>query len=258
MDILKKLAIQTKLRYESVNNTQNLNRIAYLATTKENPPSFYSALNTDKLSIIAEVKKASPSKGIIAQDFPFIEIAKEYEASKVDAISVLTEPTKFLGSNEYLKQIAKEVTTPILKKDFFICEYQIYEAKVLGASAILLIVALLDDIQLKRFYSIATSLGLDVLVETHTEDEIKRALNLGFNIIGVNNRNLKTFDVDIKISIKLSNLIPNDKIFISESGISNIEDVKLLRNYKIDGILIGEMLMRSHSKGDLINELKRC
>ena len=205
------------------------------------------------ISFICEVKKASPSKGLIAPDFPYIEIAKEYEAAGASAISVLTEPFYFQGSNEYLTTIHESISTPILRKDFTVDPYMIYEAKVIGASAILLICAILTGEQLKSYYELATSLGLSVLVEAHDEKEVRRAIAIGADIIGVNNRDLKTFTVDIMNSVRLRTLIPdsiNGKpiVYVSESGIRTPEDIDRLKGNGTDAVLIGETFMRSPDK----------
>ncbi|SHI55887.1 indole-3-glycerol phosphate synthase [Butyrivibrio fibrisolvens DSM 3071] len=210
------------------------------------------------IHFICEVKKASPSKGIIAEDFPYIDIAKEYEKIGADAISVLTEPDYFKGNIEYIKDILDAgVTTPLLRKDFTIDEYMIYQAKVYGASAILLICAILDDERLKAYHELATSLGLSAIVETHDEDEVKRALAIGAEIVGVNNRNLKDFTVDLGNSIRLRKLVPQDKIFVAESGIKTEEDMIKLRDAGVNAVLIGETFMRSDDKGGMIQRLKR-
>ena len=182
-------------------------------------PSFYDSLAGDKLSFICEVKKASPSKGLIAPDFPYLTIAREYELAGAAAISVLTEPEYFLGKDDYLKEIAKTVHIPVLRKDFTIDEYQIYEAKLFGASAVLLICSLLDKKTLSKFLDLANELKLDVLVEAHDEEEVHTALECGAKIIGVNNRNLKNFTVDVRNSLRLRALVPKDVVFVSESGI---------------------------------------
>ncbi|SEQ52453.1 indole-3-glycerol phosphate synthase [Lachnospiraceae bacterium NE2001] len=218
---------------------------------------FEKALKKEGLSIISEVKKASPSKGVIAEDFPYLEIAKTYEESGADAISCLTEPDRFKGSDEYLKAITKEVKIPVLRKDFTIDPYMIYQAKLMGASAVLLIAAILSDEELKTFFEIADGLGLSCLFEAHDAEEVKRCLAAGARIVGVNNRNLKDFTVDIKNSIRLRGLVPGDVTFVSESGIEKPEDVKVLREKGTDAVLIGEMLMRSSDKKMLIQELKK-
>lgn len=217
---------------------------------------FEEALSGKELSIISEVKKASPSKGIIAEDFPFLDIAKEYHASGVDAISCLTEPDRFKGSDEYLKAITKEVTIPVLRKDFTIDPYMIYQAKLFGASAVLLIAAILSDKELKQYFELADTLGLSCLFEAHDAEEVKRCLAAGARILGVNNRNLKDFSVDINNSVRLREMVPDDIIFVSESGMSKPEDIKILKENGTDAVLIGEMLMRSADKKSLIREIK--
>ena len=217
---------------------------------------FEKALASNGLSIISEVKKASPSKGVIAEEFPYLDIAKEYEASGADAISCLTEPDRFKGNDVYLQSIVMELTIPVLRKDFTIDPYMIYQAKLMGASAILLIAAILSDEELKSFYEIADRLGLACLFEAHDEVEVDRCLNAGARILGVNNRNLKDFKVDINNSIRLRNMVPKDVIFVSESGIEKPEDVKALKENGTDAVLIGEMLMRSSDKTGLIKALK--
>lgn len=217
---------------------------------------FEEALSGKELSIISEVKKASPSKGIIAEDFPFLDIAKEYQASGADAISCLTEPDRFKGSDEYLKAITKEVTIPVLRKDFTIDPYMIYQAKLFGASAVLLIAAILSDKELKQYFELADTLGLSCLFEAHDAEEVKRCLAAGARILGVNNRNLKDFSVDINNSVRLREMVPDDIIFVSESGMSKPEDIKILKENGTDAVLIGEMLMRSADKKSLIREIK--
>ena len=218
--------------------------------------SFYQALAKKGLSIIGEVKKASPSKGIIAEDFPYLQIAKDYEAAGIDAISCLTEPKYSLGKDQYLKEIAQAVSVPVLRKDFLIDPYQIYQAKLLGAKAILLIVSLLGERELKEFLSLAGKLGLDALVECHDEEEIRCALSVGAEIIGVNNRNLKTFSVNLENSLSLRNLVPKGQLFVAESGMSKAEELRLLEEAGVDGVLIGESLMRAESKKEKLQELR--
>ena len=219
--------------------------------------SFEKALaaNPD-IAFICECKKASPSKGLIAPDFPYLEIAKSYEAAGADCISVLTEPKWFLGADQYLKEIASEVKIPCLRKDFTVDPYMIYEAKVLGASAVLLIMSILDEKTAGEYLKIADSLGLSALVETHNDEEVKKALHIGARIIGVNNRNLKDFTVDTENSRKLRKLIPDDILFVSESGVSTPEDVKKLREIGADAVLVGETLMRAEDKTERLAELK--
>lgn len=217
---------------------------------------FKKALSGNDISFICEVKKASPSKGIIAADFPYLQIAKDYEKAGASAISVLTEPKYFMGNDNYLKEIASKVNIPVLRKDFTVDSYQIYEAKILGASAILLICAILSDEQLKDYINIAHSLGLSALVEAHDETEVKRAIYAGAGIIGVNNRNLKDFTVDINNSIRLRQLVPKNIIFVSESGIKTPQDIKNLKNNKTNAVLIGETFMRNPDKTKTLNYLK--
>ena len=202
------------------------------------------------------MKKASPSKGEIAKDFPYLEIAKEYEKGGAAAISVLTEPEYFKGNNGHLTEISSSVSIPVLRKDFTVDEYQIYEAKLIGADAVLLICALLDKDTLKEYISICKELGLSTLVEVHSEEEIKMALEAGARIIGVNNRNLQTFQVDFNHCINLKKLIPPDIIFIAESGIQKAEDISALKAAGADGALIGETLMRSKDKKEMMAYLQ--
>lgn len=217
---------------------------------------FESQMKKPGLSFICEVKKASPSKGLIAGDFPYLDIAMEYEKAGADCISVLTEPYKFLGSDEYLREINKEVSIPTIRKDFTVDEYMIYEAKILGASCVLLIAAILDTDTIKRYLEICDSLGLSAIVEAHDEEEIKSALEAGARMVGVNNRNLKDFTVDINNSIRLRKLVPSDIIFIAESGMKTADDIKCLRDAGVDGVLIGETLMRAADKKAMIDELR--
>lgn len=217
---------------------------------------FEEALKKPGLSFICECKKASPSKGIIAEDFPYLQIAREYEAAGADCISVLTEPKWFLGSDRYLEEIAQAVPIPCLRKDFTVDEYMIYEAKLLGASAVLLICAILDDVQLKEYLAICDGLGLSALVEAHDDAEVDRALKAGAGILGVNNRNLKDFTVDAANSRRLRARIPQDVLFVSESGVKTAEDVAQLAAIGADAVLIGETLMRAPDKTAKLQELK--
>lgn len=217
---------------------------------------FENALKKSDISFICECKKASPSKGLIAPNFPYLQIAQEYEAAGADCISVLTEPKWFLGSDEYLREIAGRVTLPCLRKDFTVDEYMIYEAKTLGASAVLLICSILDEIQTKEYIGICNELGLSALVEAHDETEVSIAVRTGARIIGVNNRNLKDFSVDTENSRKLRELIPRDVLFVSESGVKEAADVAKLREIGADAVLIGETLMRSPDKKAKLSELR--
>ncbi|MCD7781571.1 MAG: indole-3-glycerol phosphate synthase TrpC [Methanosphaera sp.] len=218
---------------------------------------FEKALNKlNDVAFICEVKKASPSKGEIAKDFPYIEIAKEYQEVGADCISVLTEPEYFKGDIKYLKEINEVVNIPTIRKDFTIDEYMIYEAHTVGAKAVLLICSLLDTSTIKKYISICDSLGLTALVEAHDSEEVKSALNGGARVIGVNNRNLKTFEVDINNSIALRKQVPNDIIFVAESGIKTAVDISKLRDNRVNAVLIGETLMRSKNKKECLNQLK--
>lgn len=217
---------------------------------------FEQALMGSGISFICECKKASPSKGLIAPDFPYLQIAKEYEAAGADCISVLTEPKWFLGNNEYLEEIAGEVRIPCLRKDFTVDAYMIYEAKMLGASAVLLICSILKKEQIREYIGICDELGLSALVEAHDENEVKMALNAGARIIGVNNRNLKDFSVDTENSQRLRELIPREVLFVSESGVSSVWDVRKLREIGADAVLVGETLMRAKDKRRKLAELR--
>ena len=217
--------------------------------------SFARALAAPGMSVICEVKKASPSKGVIAHDFPWLSIAREYEAAGAAAISCLTEPYWFLGSDRYLEEIARQTALPVLRKDFTIDEYMIYEAKLSGASAVLLICSLLDDGRLKAYGQLTRELGMDALTEAHTEAEVCRALDAGAGIIGVNNRNLKDFTVDIQNSRRLRALAGPEVIFVSESGIRTPEEVTALYENGTDAVLIGETLIRAPDKGAMLRWL---
>lgn len=252
--MLTEITEKTKERLEGKSLEKIKEQVEELEITRDFP--FEAALKDKPIAIISEVKRASPSKGLIAEDFDYLNIAKEYEEAGVSAISVLTEPYFFQGSDNILNEISENVKTPILRKDFTISPYMIYEAKLIGASAILLIVSILDDNQLKEYLELADELGLSSIVETHDEKEIERALNAGARIIGVNNRNLKDFTVDIRNSVNLRKNVPEDIIFISESGIKTPEDVRILKENNVDGVLIGETLMRADDKKTLIEALK--
>lgn len=218
--------------------------------------SFEKALKKPGLSFICECKKASPSKGIIAEEFPYLQIAREYEAAGADCISVLTEPKWFLGSGRYLEEIAETVSIPCLRKDFTVDEYMIYEAKILGASAVLLICSILSQRQLSEYLSLCDELGLSALVEAHDEAEVELAQRAGARIIGVNNRNLKDFSVDAKNSLRLRQRIPEGVLFVSESGVQSAEDVSRLREAGADAVLVGEALMRAPDKKKKLAKLR--
>jgi len=217
---------------------------------------FENALAQPDISFICECKKASPSKGVIAEDFPYLQIAKDYENAGADCISVLTEPKWFLGSDEYLRQIAQGVSIPCLRKDFTVDEYMIYEAKLLGAKAVLLICSILTPQQIENYLGICDDLGLSALVEAHDEGEIQTAVSVGARIIGVNNRNLKDFSVDTNNSARLRELVPPSVLFVSESGIKTPSDVEALRSAGADAVLIGETLMRADDKKTMLSQLR--
>ncbi len=256
--ILQEIADRTRVRIEAEKKELSYEQIRSQA--KELPVRsgfpFEQALRKPGLSFICEVKKASPSKGEIAADFPYIKIAEEYEAAGASALSVLTEPFYFKGKNSYLSEIAKSVQIPILRKDFTIDPYMIYQARIMGASAILLICAILNDEELVEYRQIAEGLGLSVLVEAHDEEEVKRAIKSGAGIIGVNNRDLKTFQVDVANSVNLRSLVPPEFIFVSESGITTPADTGRLYANGTDAVLIGETLMRSSDKKKTLDELR--
>ncbi len=255
--ILDKIVAATENRVKEAKEKLSLSelqqQVESMPIGKDFP--FEQALQELDFNFICEVKKASPSKGVIAEDFPYLDIAKDYEMAGAAAISVLTEPDFFLGSPQYLQDIAETVHIPVLRKDFIIDEYQIYEAKLWGASAILLIAAILDDDTLRRFHYLADTLGLSCLVEAHDETEVLRAVNIGARIIGVNNRNLKDFTVDVNNSIRLRKLVDKSVIFVSESGLDTAEDIQRLRDNKIHSALMGESFMRSDDKVAKLAEL---
>ena len=217
---------------------------------------FRKALSGDEISFICEVKRASPSKGLIAPDFPYLDIARDYERAGAAAISCLTEPYWFKGKDEDFTEISKAVKIPVLRKDFTVDEYMIYQAKILGASAVLLICSILSREQLSEYLETAHSLGLSALVEAHDEDEVRTALSVGAGIIGVNNRDLRTFTVDISNSARLRKLVPPEVLFVSESGIKTAADIEALRSNGTNAVLIGETLMRSPDKKAALDELR--
>ncbi len=221
-----------------------------------NGAAFEQALKKPGMSFICEVKKASPSKGVISEDFPYLEIAQEYEAAGADCISCLTEPKWFLGSDDIFREIRAAVKTPMLRKDFVVDEYQLYQAKLMGANAVLLICAILDTPTVARYLEICAQLGLAAVVEAHDETEIAEAVSAGARIIGVNNRNLKDFSVDVGNSGRLRSSVPHDRVFIAESGIKTPEDIEALRREQVDAVLIGETLMRASNKGEMLRALR--
>lgn len=257
MTILDELAEYARIRTEQAKKKRSLREIreSAFALPKGNF-AFETALKKPGISFICECKKASPSKGVIAPDFPYLEIAKEYEAAGADCISVLTEPKWFLGKDEYLKEIAEAVKIPCLRKDFTVDEYMIYEAKLLGAQAVLLICSILPTEKMKEYINICDELGISALVEAHNEEEISSALYAGARIIGVNNRNLKDFTVDTDNSRRLRKLVPEDILFVAESGVKSPQDISILRETGVDAVLIGETLMRATDKREKLRELR--
>lgn len=256
--ILDKLAASARVRVERLKGERPLESVREeaLSIKPEKPFCFEAALKKEDIAFICEVKKASPSKGLIAPDFPYVHIARDYEDAGADAISVLTEPQYFLGSDDYLSAVKRAVSIPVIRKDFTIDPYQIYEARIIGADAVLLICALLDTEALTEYIRIADRLGLSALVEAHDAAEVCSALEAGARVIGVNNRNLKTFEVDIENSARLRQLVPEHITFVSESGIKTPEDIVALRKNGTDAVLIGETLMRSSRKAEELARLR--
>ncbi|MFI3170828.1 MAG: indole-3-glycerol phosphate synthase TrpC [Eubacteriales bacterium] len=256
-NILEEIAAVTLKRVKEQSRKVSIEKVKYKAmTVYKRPFAFEKALQNKKMSFICEIKKASPSKGVIAESFPYLQIAKEYEEAGASAISCLTEPYYFQGKDEYLEEIAKEVSIPILRKDFIVDHYMVYEAKAMGADAILLICAILTDKQLDKYFEIAEKLGLSVVFEAHDEEEILRALTCGARIIGVNNRNLKTFEMDLNNSVRLRNIVPEEVIFVSESGMKSRSDIEHLEMHGVQAVLIGETLMRAPNKAVVLKQLK--
>lgn len=254
-NILEEIAEKTRERIRKEKLQFPLDQLKALAEKAPQQPSFLEALKKPGMSYICEVKKASPSKGLIAPEFPYLEIAKEYEAAGASAISCLTEPFYFMGSDTYLREITETVDIPVLRKDFTVDKYMIYQAKAFGASAVLLICAILNDQELLEYRELAETLGMDALVEAHDENEVARALKTGAKIVGVNNRDLKTFKVDMNNSIRLRNLTPDNVVFVSESGIKNAGDIAILERNRVGAVLIGETLMRSPDKKAALENL---
>ncbi len=255
--ILDTLAEATKKRIEEQKkhiSPQDLKAKA-LNLPKKNF-SFEKALRGEDIRFICEVKKASPSKGLIAEDFPYIQIAKDYEAAGAAAVSVLTEPEYFKGNDQYVSEISETISLPIIRKDFTIDEYMIYQATVMGASAVLLICSLLDTETIRKYIEICNTLGLSALVEAHDEQEVRSAVEAGARLIGVNNRNLKDFTVDINNCIRLRSLVPDEITFVAESGIKNAEDINALRKANVNAVLVGETLMRAKNKKAMLDELR--
>lgn len=258
MNILDELANYSRLRVETDKQKISLEEIKIAAQNSKfgNGEKFISALKRPNLSFICEVKKASPSKGIIAPNFPYLEIAKKYTEAGADCISCLTEPKYFLGSDEIFTEIRQKVSTPMLRKDFTVDEYQIYQAKAMGADAVLLICAILTTDEIEKFLTVCEELKICAIVETHNETEIKSALIAGASIIGVNNRNLKNFTVDFETAAKLRDLIPAEKIYIAESGVKTPADISTLKKIGADAVLIGETLMRAENKLEMLKSLR--
>lgn len=257
MTILEKLAGHASERVEKAKQKISADEIKERALSlAAGGFEFEKALAKDDISFICECKKASPSKGIIAENFPYLQIAEDYEKAGADCISVLTEPKWFLGSDEYLKEITANVSVPCIRKDFTVDEYMIYEAKLLGAKAVLLICSILTEEQIRNYIKICDRLGISALVEAHDENEIKTAVNAGSRIIGVNNRNLKDFTVDTGNSRRMRELVPENIIFVSESGVKTADDINLLREAGVNAVLIGETLMRADDKTSKLAELR--
>lgn len=257
MTILDKLADHARQRTELAKQHISEGEIKERALLlPKNNFEFEKALGKSGMSFICECKKASPSKGLIAPDFPYLKIATDYEAAGTDCISVLTEPKWFLGNDKYLSEIASKVSIPCLRKDFTVDEYMIYEAKLLGASAVLLICSILPEEKIRKYIEICDTLGLSALVETHNENEVKTAISAGARIIGVNNRNLNDFTVDTENSRRLRELVPSDILFVSESGVKTANDIKQISNLGADAVLVGEALMRADDKKAKLAELK--
>lgn len=257
MNFLEDILSRTRERIDEEKKLITLSDIRRDAESVPMPKvSFQKVLSSKELSIIAEVKQASPSKGQLVKDFPYLEIAEEYEEAGADAISCLTEPFYFKGKDSFLEEIAAKVQIPVLRKDFVIDEYMIYQARALGASAVLLIVRILSDEELADYLALSSELGLSALVECHNEGEVERALNAGADIVGINNRDLDTFNVDIMNTVRLAPMIPEGVVKVAESGIRTKEDIVMIRRAGLDAFLIGESFMKSPDRKALIREFK--
>ncbi len=258
MTILDEIAAKTRERVAKCKKEKPLEQLKKQALAMEADTGypFEKALGGDQISFICEVKKASPSKGVIAREFPYLEIARDYEKGGAGAVSVLTEPYYFQGSDAYLQEIKAKISLPVLRKDFVVDEYMIYEAKVLGADAVLLICAILSDQELRDYFALADRLGLSALVEAHDQEEVARALAAGARLIGVNNRDLHTFTVDINNSLRYRSQVPSSVLFVSESGIRSREDIFRLEEHQVNGVLIGETLMTAPDRVKALQELK--
>jgi indole-3-glycerol phosphate synthase len=255
--ILDRIVAHKKQEIKKKKQKVNLETLKARVREVEEVRSFKEALSRpDELTLIAEVKKASPSRGVLREDFNPVEIARIYEENGVAAISVLTEERYFLGSMEYLAEIRKAVKIPLLCKDFIFDEYQVYESRAGGADAFLLIAALLSRERIEAFLSLGRGLGMESLVEIHTEEELARVLETSAEIIGINNRDLKTFTVDFSTVLRLRKLIPPGKIVVSESGIQSAQEVELLRQAGINAILVGEVFLKERDIGRKVRELQ--
>ena len=255
-NILTELAEEARARVARAKEAVPLEEMMRKADSKPlTGLPFEAALRKDGMSFIFEVKRASPSKGVISDDFPYLDIAKEYEAAGASCISVLTEPSRFLGDIRYLSEISDAVDVPVLRKDFVVDEYMIYEAKAAGASAVLLICSILDEGTLGRFLRLCDTLGMSALVEAHDRDEIRRALICGARVIGINNRDLRDFSVNPRNCLRLRPYVPDDVLFVAESGISSRRDVEDLEENGVDAVLIGEALMRSPDRKAMLHDL---
>lgn len=259
MTILDELAAYARKRVEADRSLHSLDELRErCADVKRDSHCFIKKLQKKGLSFICEVKKASPSKGIISEDFHYIEIAKDYEEAGADCISCLTEPKWFLGSDKIFTDIRQSVKTPMIRKDFTVDEYQIYQAKLMGADAVLLICSILDVKTIEGYLKICDDLEIDALVETHNAQEIADAVSAGAKIIGVNNRNLKDFSVDFSNAERLRNMIPYTCVYVAESGVKSVEDVKRVRKMGADAVLMGEVLMRADNKAELLNRMRKA
>jgi len=257
--ILDEIAAYARTRVENAKKEISLQHIREQALSlPKGNFCFKRALENPDMSFICEIKKASPSKGLISMDFPYIEIAKEYETAGADCISCLTEPKWFMGSDEIFFDICSHVKLPMLRKDFTIDEYQLYEAKCIGADAVLLICALLDTKTIQKFLTICEEMGICAIVEAHDEEEIKSAVSAGARLIGINNRNLKDFTVDFTNTLKLKDKVPSDILLIAESGIKSQEDIKALKKAGVDAVLIGEALMKAKNKHKILESFRRA
>ena len=259
MTILEQLAEHAKERVQEAEKRIPLVQMrARALQLQKGGFEFEKVLKTEDIAFICECKKASPSKGLIAPDFPYLQIAREYEAAGADCISVLTEPKWFLGENKYLEEIAGAVSIPCIRKDFTVDEYMVYEAKLLGASAVLLICAILSEGRIKEYIGICDTLGMSALVEAHDEAEVEMALRAGARMIGVNNRNLKDFSVDFSNAARLRELVPPECVYVAESGVSSPGDVAALKKAGADAVLMGEVLMRAADKGAMLDAMRKA